>query len=409
MSKIAPELLSPAGDWPGLVSAVSAGADAVYFGAKMLNMREGAGNFDLLEIKKVMKFLKKAGKKGYLTLNTVIFDRDIDDLRKVIERAKTEGVDAVIAWDHAVIRTALKEGLEVHLSTQASVANREALKVYADMGVSRVVLARECSLKDISNMVSYIRKGKINCGIETFVHGAMCVSVSGRCFLSQGSFCKSANRGACLQPCRRLFRIVDSDEGSEYVVGSDFILSPKDLCSIGFVDKLISSGISAFKIEGRARSPEYAKVVTSAYRRAIDASLAGRYTSALRTKLEKELKGVYNRGFSSGFYFGPPGKEGYGRDIKNESDKIYLGEVSNFYRKINVAEMNLRNEAVRTGDRIFISGKTTPVQFMTVGRMQIDHRDVSSAKKGEAVAIEVPFPVRPKDKVFLWRERPDIS
>lgn len=223
--------------------------------------------------------------------------------------------------------------------------------------------------------------------------------------MSQLSFNKSANRGECLQPCRRKFRIVDSENDSEYVVGEDFVLSPKDLCTIEIIDKLIETGISAFKIEGRARSPEYVSIVTSAYRKAIDAFYEGVLTPELKEKLKEKMKSVYNRGFSTGFYLSRPGGGEYTKDVHNEYDKIYLGEVTNFFKKIGVAEIFVRNEGVKTGDEIFVSGKSTPVTFSTVTELEKDHKKVKQAMKGEKVAVKLAFAARLGDKVFLWRPK----
>ncbi|HQL41597.1 MAG TPA: peptidase U32 family protein, partial [Candidatus Omnitrophota bacterium] len=259
--KIYPELVAPAGDWASVHAATSAGADAVYFGVKTLNMRHEASNFDLLEIKKVINFLHERGVKGYLTVNTIIMEADRPKLRRILKEAKAAEVNAVILWDTAALSMAMEAGLKVHLSTQASVASADAVAFYARLGVSRIVLARECTLDDIQQITREVKKRKIPCDLEAFVHGAMCVSISGRCFLSELSFDKSANRGECLQPCRREFAIRDVDDESQYILGQDYVLSPKDLCAIDFLDKLMESGLVAFKIEGRMRSPEYIRVV----------------------------------------------------------------------------------------------------------------------------------------------------
>jgi putative protease len=245
-----PELISPAGDWPSLRSAIDSGADAVYFGVKELNMRRSADNFDQLEIAKVMSLLHKSGKKGYLTLNTIVYDKEINKIRKILRRAKDSGVDAVIAWDMGVLEIARESGIPVHLSTQASVSNYLSVKSFSALGVKRIVLARECSLEVIKDIAARIKKQALDCQLETFIHGAMCLSLSGRCLLSQHFFKKSANRGECLQPCRREYLIKDAARGDEYIIGSDYVLSAKDLCTIDFLDKLIEAGVMLSRSKG---------------------------------------------------------------------------------------------------------------------------------------------------------------
>lgn len=397
-----PELVAPAGDWSSLYSASEAGADAVYFGVKGLNMRASARNFDILEIRKVMDFLRGEGRKGYLALNVLVYDREMDLARKILDAAREAGVDAVIVWDMAALSIAKELGLCAHLSTQASVANLPALKAYSSLGVDRVVLARECALKDIENMIQGLSREKIKCRIETFIHGAMCVSVSGRCFLSHHSFFRSANRGDCIQPCRREFTIIDKDKECGYVLGEDYVLSAKDLCTVGFIDKLIEAGIHAFKIEGRMRPPEYVSVVTSVYRDAIDSFFEGGFDDDKKEELLKRLGRSFNRGFTSGFYFGRPDDTG-GR-VSREYEKVYLGEVVKFYKKVGVAEIMVRGEALNTGQEILVTGKKTPASFARVTEMQIEHEAVESAEKGQAVGVKLPFAVRRDDKVFLWKQ-----
>ncbi len=399
-----PELIAPAGDWSSLYSAIEAGCDSVYFGVKGLNMRNLAANFDILEIKKVMEELRQNKKKGYLALNVIVYDKEIEKIEKILKEAKKAKVDGVILWDMAVFSLAKKLGLAIHLSTQASVSNSLALKQYALLGAKRVVLARESRLTDVKNIIRTIKKEKIDCQVEAFIHGAMCVSISGRCFLSQYSFTKSANRGECLQPCRREFLISDTQDDSQYVIGKDYLLSPKDLCTIDFIDSLIKAGIDAFKIEGRIRSPEYIKVVTSVYRRAIDAFFANKLSKNLKEKLKTELKTVYNRGFSHGFYFSDPSKD-ICRQLENTYEKVYSAEVIKFYKKINVAEVLVRNEPIKKGDQILCMGKTTPASFAVADNIQINHEFVDIIKRGEKGGLQLPFTVKRNDKVFIWRKK----
>jgi len=398
------ELVAPAGNWSSLDSALEAGADSVYFGVKGLNMRNLAVNFDVLELKKLMQFLHKSKKKGYLALNVIAFNKELAKVKKILKEAKIAEVDAVILWDMGVFALAKELGLKIHLSTQASVSNYLALKNYFQQGVKRAVLARECGISDIKETVSKLRKEKVDCEVEAFVHGAMCVSISGRCFLSQYSFAKSANRGECLQPCRREFLITDIQDGHQYEIGRDYVLSPKDLCAIDFIDKLIEAGVSVFKIEGRIRSSEYVKVVTSVYRRAIDAYYIGKLTESLKKKFKDELSEVYNRGFSSGFYLGPA-QEPPSRVLKHTHEKVYSGQAARFFKKIGVVEVKVTNEPIKKGDEILVVGRNTPASFAIADNIQINHKFVNEVKKDEAAGIKLPFIVKPKDKIFIWRKK----
>ncbi len=399
-----PELVCPAGDWASLQAVVHNGADSVYFGVKGLNMRHYAANFDPLELNKVMAFLHEHDKKGYLTLNTVIMNDDLPRVKKVLGLAREAGADAVILWDMAVFTAAKELGLRIHLSTQASVANFEALEAYARLGVKRVVLARECSLSDIQNIRQMSLSRGLECELECFVHGAMCVSVSGRCFLSSYSHGKSANKGQCIQPCRHEYIIKDTESDMEYVIGQDYILSPKDLCALDFIDELLKANINSFKVEGRIRSVEYLRVVTSVYREAVDAFFQGRLTPDLKARLKEDLSKVYNRGFSSGFYFGRP-QEDVSRGLEHSYKKIYVGEVRRFFKKISVAEIHLGHHAIARGQELLFIGRSTPGLSAVIQEMQIEHQGVEQAAKGDFVAVKLPFSVKPKDKVFLWQEK----
>ncbi|MCX5681191.1 MAG: U32 family peptidase [Candidatus Omnitrophica bacterium] len=417
------ELVAPAGDWPSLYAAMEAGTNSVYFGVKELNMRHEATNFDLLEIKKIVEELHTKGCKGYLTVNTLIMEGEQAKLKRIFKQASAAKVDAVILWDAAALSMAKEYGLAVHLSTQASVANIDAVSFYADQGVKRIVLARECTLKDIIDIAKEIQKRKMACALEVFIHGAMCVSISGRCFLSELSFDKSANRGECLQPCRREFYIRDVEEErapvsdddvpsktrgedeAEYILGKDYVLSPKDLCTMDFIDELMESGVAAFKIEGRMRSPEYIRVVVGAYRKAMDAFAQGKLTVKLKSELKKELATVYNRGFSSGFYFGTPTNKDISKGLGHTHEKVYLGEVKKFYKNLLVADIRVRNGVLKKGDTLLFIGRSTPALEAQAGEMQANHIFVDVAPKGTAVGVKLPFIVRPKDKVFLWKEK----
>ncbi len=404
MKKRKPELVCPAGDWPSLITAVESGADSVYFGVKGVNMRAKASNFDLLELKKIMAYLHKNGKKGFLALNIVVMNSELKKVENILNEAKSADVDAVILWDMAVFSIAKRLGLNIHISTQASISNIEALRFYTSLGAERVVLARESALEDIENIINSIREEKLPVEIETFIHGAMCVSISGRCFLSSYSWGKSANRGECRQSCRREFEIRDTSGEAEYIVGKDYLLSPKDLNTILFIDELINAGIHSFKIEGRMRSLEYVKVVITSYRDAIDLHFEGKLDKDKKKELLEKLSRVYNRGFSSGFYFGEP-SEWVSRNLQHRYEKVFAGEVIKFFNKIKVAEILVRSGSISVGDELFFTGKNTPADFMKVSELQQEHKNVDSVGKGELAGLKTMFRVRRGDQIYIWREK----
>lgn len=440
-----PELLSPVQDFTSLKAAIDAGADAIYFGIKELNMRIKAKNFYFKDTKKVINICHKNNVKAYFTLNTIVYDNETSKIKKILKKLKKENIDAVIAWDFSVIKECEKLNLPVHLSTQASISNFEAIKLLKNKfkNIKRVNLARELSLSQIKTIIKKIRQNKLDIKIETFIHGAMCVSVSGRCFLSQQIFNKSANRGECIQPCRRKYIIKDVEEGHELELKEDYIISPKDLCTINIIDKLIEAKINAFKIEGRNRSPEYVKVTTECYKEAIDTivqsknkstggrgtsqvsikykkhlspllkkslneknkkNIENKYNEKLKDKLIKKLKTVYNRGFSTGFYLGKPLNQwakAYGS--KATKKKIYIGKVLNYYKRIKVAEVLLQTAALKLNGEIMFQGNKTGVIHQKVDSMEIKNRKIDSAKKGQRVGIKTDKLVRENDKVFLFR------
>ncbi|MFC1733665.1 peptidase U32 family protein, partial [candidate division KSB1 bacterium] len=397
-----PQLLSPVFDLTSLRAAIEGGADAVYFGLKELNMRATAKNFDLGQLKKVVDICHKAkqGKKvkAYLALNTIVYDNELKRLKEIIKEAKKAKVDAIICWDIAVVDEVRKSKIPLHISTQANISNANAAKFYKKLGAERVILARELNLNQIKGIK---KEAKIQ--VEVFIHGAMCVSISGRCFMSQHVFGRSANRGDCLQPCRRKYdvcksenMIKDVEEKYELKLGQDYVMSPKDLCVLPFIEKLISAGIDSFKIEGRARSPEYVKTVTEVYREAIDAyfSKPNKLTPLLKKKLMKRLETVYNRGFSSGFYLGKPFKEWTSPESKAKEKKVFVGFVKNYYAKAKVAEIKLHSGDLKQGDKIMFQGPTTGVFEQKAVSMEIDHKKVKEVKKGKSVGIKVKKTVR---------------
>ncbi len=398
-----PELMAPAGNKTMLTAVVKAGADAVYFGVEKLNMRAKASNFKVDNLPELTTYCKEHNVRTYLTLNTIIYEEELDQLKDIILKAKEAGVDRIICWDFSVVQLCKEAGMPFCISTQGSVSNSMAAKLYKELGAERIVLARECSLEDIKK----IRK-VTDLEIEVFVHGAMCIAVSGRCFMSHHLFDKSANRGECIQPCRREYEVYDPTIGKSMIVGEDYILSPEDLCTLGFLDQIIETGVDSFKIEGRKRSPEYAAAVTSAYRKAIDLYYQKKLMPEIKNELIKELEKVFNRGFSTGFYFDTPGPDEYA-DIygsKASKRKEYLGKVLNYYKKPGVVYISVDAGRIKQGDEIYIIGETTGVVQIKAESILEDDRQLESASKGTKVTLKCNEIVRPRDAVYLIKEAP---
>ncbi len=392
-----PELLAPAGDWSMLNVAINSGADSIYFGLKNLSMRAAANNFDVSELPKIVEFCNEKNVKAHLTLNTIVFENELEELNKIIPTAKKAGVEMVICWDMSVIQRCIDYEMPFCVSTQASVSNSSTVTFYEQLGAKRIVLARECTLDKIKEI-----KSKTNIEIETFIHGAMCIAISGRCFMSHEVFGKSANRGECLQPCRREYEIKDIDEKFSLTLGEDYVLSPKDLCTIDFIDKLIEAGIDAFKIEGRKRAPEYIAKSVSTYRKAIDRYFDRTLTHEIKLEYLEELKKVYNRGFSTGFYFGPPGSESYTKTFGSlaTTKKIYVGRVLNYYKKSKVAFVRLEADSLSIGDSIYIMGSTTGLVELTLNKIILDEVGLNSVNKGSDFTFECDELVRANDRVY---------
>ena len=395
--QVKPELMAPAGDWTMLTAAVNNGANAVYFGVDKLNMRAKAANFTTEELPKIASFCKEKNVTTYLTLNSIIKEEEISDLDEVIPLAKKAGIDRVICWDLSVIQKCKEYEMPFCISTQASISNSQSAAFYKSIGATRIVLARECSLEDIKKI-----RATTEIEIEVFVHGAMCIAVSGRCFMSHHLFGKSANQGECIQPCRREYEIYDPAIDKSMIIGTDYVLSPKDLCSIEFIDQLIESGINSFKIEGRKRSPEYVAKAVSVYRRAIDLYYENMLDKEVKKELLKELESVYNRGFSTGFYFDTPSSEEYA-DIygsKATTRKDYLGKVLNYYKKANTAYVSIETGTIELSDNLLIIGPTTGVVELNVGNIIKDDEAITIAVKGERVTFPCSELVRPHDTVY---------
>jgi len=393
-----PELMAPAGDWTMLRAAVSNGADAVYFGLDKLNMRAKAANFTIEELPEIISFCKEHEILTYLTLNTIVFEEELDDLEEIIVAAKKNGVGRVICSDLAAADLCAKHKMPFCISTQSSISNSLSAAVYKRMGAVRIVLARECSLDEIKSI-----RTKTDLEIEAFIHGAMCIAVSGRCFMSHHMFGKSANRGECVQPCRREYEIYDKSVDQSLIIGDDYVMSPKDLCTIEFVDQLIEAGINSFKIEGRKRSPEYVAKVVSVYRRAIDLYFEDNLSAEVKKELLNELGTVYNRGFSSGFYFDTPSSADYAgvNGSKATTRKVYVGKVINFFSNVQVAHILIESGEIKIDDDILIMGDSTGVIEMKIAGLKVFDIDSSFAKRGDELTMKVPAAVRRNDKVYL--------
>lgn len=411
--------MAPAGNWTCLRAALKAGADAVYFGLRGMNMRANYRNFVPSQLPRIAAECHRAKARAYLALNTIVYENELAKVDRLLGAARDAGIDAVICWDLAVVQKAAALGLPVALSTQASVSNSESLAAYHRMfGIRRFVLARECSLEQMRAIRRRLPRllgaeAAAEIELEVFAHGAMCVSLSGRCFLSEERFGKSGNRGECLQPCRRKYKIVDDEGEIAYRLGSQYLLSPEDLCTMPFLERLLAAGVSSLKIEGRARTPEYVATVTAAYREAIDFYFARKGKpgfaeafDSLKQRLAGSLDGAYHRGLSSGFYLGQPvGQWTDSRGSRATKSKRLVGEVLNYYRKAGAAEVLVRNVPFALGDELLIQGPTTGLVRVSVDSIQIEHEARPRAERGERVAVAVPEQVRPRDRVFLVTRR----
>ena len=408
-----PELMSPAGNWTSLQAAIQAGADAIYFGVRGFNMRDNSNNFSASELPRIARTCQQAGVRAYLALNTIIYENELASVRRIVAAAAAAAIDAVICWDMAVIEAATALGLPVFLSTQMSVSNSASLAAfYRSFGIRRFVLARECSLAHIRslrrNLSKQLGAEAANIEIEVFAHGAMCVSLSGRCFMSESSVGKSANRGQCTQPCRRPYQIKSSEGDVAFRMGDTYLLSPQDLCTLPFIEQLIEAGVSSLKIEGRGRAPEYVSSVTAAYRRAVDFHFENRRRPGfhqefkqLKDTLMQQLEGVYHRGLASGFYMGRPLDQWSGvPNSQAANKKLHVGEVVKFYRKAGAVEIRVCDNGFALGDELLIQGPVTGVQRVVVTSIQIEHQPLPNAQRGHSVAVALSSPVRPGDRVY---------
>lgn len=398
--------MAPAGNFESLTAALNAGADSVYFGVEQLNMRARATmNFTLEDLPEIASRCSKFGAKSYLTLNTIIYDHDLSLIKRIINLAVDAKITAIIAADQAVIMYAKSVGMEVHISTQVNVTNIETIKFYSGFA-DVMVLARELSLKQMKAICEAIVKEDVRgpngnlIEVEVFSHGALCMAVSGKCYLSLHSHNSSANRGACIQNCRRTYKVVDIEDGHELEIDNEYIMSPKDLCTIDFLDQLIDTGITVMKIEGRGRAPEYVKTVIETYREAIDAYFNEEYTPEKVKSWMERLEKVFNKGFWGGYYLGQ--KMGEWSDQHGShatTKKIFLGKGVKYYAKPGIAEFKIESHSIKNGDQILITGPTTGVIETTIQDMRVDNIEVEEAKKGDLLNFKVDK-MRPSDKLY---------
>jgi putative protease len=410
------EIMAPAGSFESLKAAIQGGADSVYFGAENLNMRAGSSNnFTLDDLKNIASICKENGLKSYLTVNVVVYDHEIKQMQVIVDAAAENGISAIIASDLAAINYTFNSGIEVHLSTQLNISNVEALKFYSQWA-DVVVLARELNLDQVKYIYNTIHDQNIRgprgelVKIEMFAHGALCMAVSGKCYLSLHENNKSANRGECYQTCRKSYIVTEKESGYQLEIDNEYIMSPKDLCTIGFVDKLLDAGVRVLKIEGRARSAEYVRVVSSCYDEAVRAVLNGTYTKEKIDGWIKKLSSVFNRGFWDGYYLGQKLGEWNNRYGSSATKrKIYLGKITNYFTKLNVAEIKLENGELTKGETILITGPTTGVIEYKVEEIRVNLRLTEKALRGELCSIKISDYLRRSDKIYKWMNEEDVK
>lgn len=401
------EIMAPVGSRDSLAAAIQAGAHAIYFGIANLNMRARSANtFTIDDLHEIAQTCNEHGMKSYLTVNTIIYNDDLELMRLIVDAAKAAGISAVIAADVAVMSYAHSIGQQVHLSTQLNISNVEALRFYAQFA-DVVVLARELNLEQVAEIYRHIKQENI-CGpsgeqirIEMFCHGALCMAVSGKCYLSLHEMNSSANRGACMQVCRRGYSVKDKDTDIELEVDNQYIMSPKDLKTIHFTNKMIDAGVRVFKIEGRARGPEYVRTVVACYKQAIDACLEDTFTDEKIKQWNERLMTVFNRGFWDGYYLGQrlgEWSKNYGSEATER--KIYVGKGVKYFSNIGVAEFLVEAAELKVGDKILITGPTTGALFATLAEARVDLKPVEAVQKGERFSMKMENKIRPNDKLF---------
>lgn len=399
--------MSPAGSYESLMAAIHAGCNSVYFGVEQLNMRaRSSNNFTLEDLKRIAEIGKENHVKTYLTLNTILYDHDITLMKSIVNAAKENGVTAIIASDHAVMNYAKKIGMEIHISTQANVSNIDTVEFYANFA-DVVVLARELSLMQVADISREIKRrgitgpsGKL-IELEIFAHGALCMAVSGKCYLSLHSHFASANRGACIQNCRRSYVVSDKEDGIEFEIDNEFIMSAKDLCTIDFIDKILDAGVSVLKIEGRGRSVDYVHTVTKCYNEAINAYLNKSYSSEKASEWKEELATVFNRGFWDGYYLGKKMGEWCNENgSKSSKRKIYLAKGLKYFDQANVGEFKCESHNLSIGDEIIITGPTTGYIQLFVDELRVDGKPTNKVERGEVFTMATPQKIRPSDKLY---------
>lgn len=401
------EIMAPVGSRESLQAALQAGADSIYFGIEKLNMRAHSANtFSINDLREIAATCNEHGVKTYLTVNTIIYDEDIKLMHQIIDAAKEAGISAVIASDVAVMTYCQKVGQEVHLSTQLNISNIEALKFYSQFA-DVVVLARELNMEQVAKIHEQAEQMNI-CGpsgkkirIEMFCHGALCMAISGKCYLSLDNASRSANRGECMQLCRRSYIVTDKETGTELEIDNKYIMSPKDLKTVRFIDRMMKAGVRVFKIEGRARGPEYVYTVVKCYKEAIQSVLDGTFTEEKKDEWDERLATVFNRGFWDGYYQGQrlgEWNKNYGSNATER--KVYVGKGVKYFSKLGVAEFSCEACEFSVGDKMLITGPTTGVMYVTVEEIHDDTHAVETAQKGTRVSFRVPDKVRPSDKLF---------
>lgn len=401
------ELMAPAGNFESLQAALDNGCDSVYFGVEQLNMRARATvNFTIDDLPEIARRCEAKKVRTYLTLNTIIYDHDLSVVKTLLTKAKEAGITAVIASDQAVIMTAKTMGIEVHISTQLNVTNIETVKFYS-LFADTIVLSRELSLRQIKKITDDIEKEQIKgpsgnlVEIEIFGHGALCMAVSGKCYLSLHSHNSSANRGACKQNCRKKYTVIDQESGFEIEIDNEYMMSPKDLCTLDFLDQVIDSGIRVLKIEGRGRAADYVATVVKTYREAIDAYYEGTFTKEKISRWMEDLSTVYNRGFWSGYYLGQKLGEWSDNPGSNATQKkVYVGKGVHFFQKAGVGEFKIEAYDIRQGDKILITGPSTGAQEMVIEEMYVNEKIAEKATKGDSCTFKLPFRVRLSDKLY---------
>jgi len=408
------EIMAPVGSYESLAAAIQGGADSIYFGIEGLNMRSrSSNNFTTEDLYNIAQLCKEKGIKSYLTVNTIIYDEDIELMKNIIYAAKEAGISAIIAADVAAMVYARSLGVEVHLSTQLNISNTESLQFYAQFA-DVVVLARELTLEQVHKIHTQIKEAGIRgpkgepVRIEMFCHGALCMAVSGKCYLSLHEMDSSANRGACNQICRRGYIVKDKETDIELEIDNQYIMSPKDLKTIHFMNKMMDAGVRVFKIEGRARGPEYVRTVTACYKEAVQAYCSNNFSEEKIKDWDFRLKQVFNRGFWNGYYLGQRLGE-WSNKYGNEATqrKMYIGKVIKHFSNIGVGEFLIETQSLQVGDKVLITGPTTGALFLTVEEIRVDLKPVKETVKGQLFSMKVPEKVRPSDKLFKWIESPE--